>query len=303
VTTFVQMQNKLLGKLGITQGAGVSALRTKCKGWLNDCAREFWERYEWPGRHSTALFTTFAAYATGTIAVTQGAAVVTLTGGTFPTTITAGVTKFALSYDGPWYFILTRDSGTQITLARNYVETTETAASFVVYQDIYALSTSAESILSHEVVLHRTGHGSIGPIRRAEGEQVWSFPISAGSPGWYEDHDVVSGAKRIRLGPYVPAEAFSVRYGFLTVYVDMSADADECLVPERWRRGLINGALRDGWLDLEEPERAAQAGAAFDAWIDLAWRRYRNETPSQGRMAGLHEAPTRPSLVYPTVTE
>ncbi len=41
---------------------------------------------------------------------------VTLTSGTFPTTITNGVTKFALTYGGPFYTILTRDSGTQLTL-------------------------------------------------------------------------------------------------------------------------------------------------------------------------------------------
>lgn len=53
-----------------------------------------------------------AAYSTGTIAVAAG--VVTLTGGTFPTWADDGV----LRYGGQTYYVASRDSATQVTLAQ-----------------------------------------------------------------------------------------------------------------------------------------------------------------------------------------
>jgi hypothetical protein len=90
-----------------------------------------WLWYLSPGTISTN-----ASYSTGTISVTNGSAVVTLAGGTFPTYAFG-----ELSVNSQWFTISSRDSGTQITLATAFPGTTGTyaAGSWLVYQDAYAL--------------------------------------------------------------------------------------------------------------------------------------------------------------------
>ena len=275
-TTFLTMQDEALGFVGITQGAGVSALRTKVKRFLNRAGRDFWGRYPWKERKATGTVLTAEPYSTGTFAVTQGSAAVTGSGTTWVAAHTG--MKFAKSISSP-YYTFTRTGATTGTLDRNYAETTETAGAYILYQDVYALSTSAESLLSQEFVIHRDGAGAANTILRAESEELWSFPRGSGTPLWWALHDVSAGAMRVRFGPYVPDTTFWVRYGYLALYTEMSADGDECVVPERWRHVIIHGALRELFLALNDPERAMMWGRMFEEGIARAWLQYTASEP------------------------
>jgi hypothetical protein len=79
--------------------------------------------------------TTTAAYSTGTIAVTNGSATVTLTGGTFP----SGAAGMVVIIRGRPYEISTRDSGTQLTLAQNFPGDSGTGLTYSVAQWDYDL--------------------------------------------------------------------------------------------------------------------------------------------------------------------
>jgi hypothetical protein len=90
-----------------------------------------------PFYDETATLYVYGSYSTGTIAITNGAAAVTLTGGTFPSTLTA---TWEIRIDGQYYKIASRDSDTQVTLAADWHLTTLTASEYVVYCDRYSLT-------------------------------------------------------------------------------------------------------------------------------------------------------------------
>jgi hypothetical protein len=79
-------------------------------------------------------------YQTGTVAITKGTAIVTLTAGTWPTWAASG--KLYISSSTPAIDVLTRDSATQLTLKGNWNNTTVTAGSYVIFQDAYTLPTN-----------------------------------------------------------------------------------------------------------------------------------------------------------------
>jgi hypothetical protein len=98
---------------------------------------------EWPWYLSSSGITIRAAYTTGTVAVTSGSAVVTLTSGTWPTWAASAE---ILMPDGVWYNVLSRDSGTQITLSFVYPGTTVTAGGYTISQYAYSLPTDTRKI-------------------------------------------------------------------------------------------------------------------------------------------------------------
>lgn len=77
------------------------------------------------------------AYSTGTIAVTDGGATVTLTGGTWPTWAGNGNTEIRIA--GRFYKVASRTSGTEIELTANWHGDNLTAQTYTIYQDRYDL--------------------------------------------------------------------------------------------------------------------------------------------------------------------
>ena len=78
----------------------------------------------------------FQAYdASGFITLTQGSPVVTLSGGTFATWAAEG----NILYGGQFFKVLTRDSGTQVTISTDWAGPTSTDVSYVLYKDAYDL--------------------------------------------------------------------------------------------------------------------------------------------------------------------
>lgn len=75
-------------------------------------------------------------YSTGTVAITNGSATVTLTGGTWPSWAASG----EIMIDGQWYDVSTRDSNTALTLSANWHLPSVTGKSYVLYQDNYSVA-------------------------------------------------------------------------------------------------------------------------------------------------------------------
>ncbi len=102
---------------------------------------------KWPYYHGDtagmpARINLQTAYATGTIAVANASATVTLTGGTFPTWAASGEVKI----DGVWCPVLTRDSGTQVTLRSSWSGTTQTAATYTIAEFSYSLPSDLQRL-------------------------------------------------------------------------------------------------------------------------------------------------------------
>jgi hypothetical protein len=99
-------------------------------------------RRHWPWLHTAGRIAFHASYNTGSIAVTNGSAVVTLTSGTWPTWAASG----EVCINGLWQTILTRDSGTRLTLVNAWGEATASGLSYVIAQHSYSLPSDCQSI-------------------------------------------------------------------------------------------------------------------------------------------------------------
>lgn len=95
--------------------------------------------HEWSFIKPTTTLTVNAPYSTGTVAVTNGSAIVTGTGTVFPSWAASGVIKVA---GGVPYTIATRDSNTQVTLDVVYAGTTASLQKYELSQEDYDLPDS-----------------------------------------------------------------------------------------------------------------------------------------------------------------
>jgi len=281
-TTYLQLQNRTLRFLG---GSSTTA-RDFVKEFLNDAGRAWWTRYDWKERRATGWVSMLAPYSTGTATFTQGSAAVTGSGTTWTSTHTG--MKMSLAYGSPEY-VFTRTGATTGTLDRNYVEADAAASAYVLYQDRYALAATADAVLDDEMEVHSADGRPLGRIGRPLASALQPLPNGAGTPEWWSLHDVSGGAIRIRVGPNVPDSVFSLRYGHLAGYTDMSADGDECVVPERYRKYLVLGALAQGYMLYQRVAEAQASGQAFEAQLQAAWAQALREDGRTGQITGVDQ--------------
>lgn len=89
----------------------------------------------WTWYHTTGRLNINGAYQTGTVALTNGDATVTLSGGTWP----SWAADANLYFNGMYHPVASRTSGTDIELVNAWTETSQTAASYVLAQTDYDL--------------------------------------------------------------------------------------------------------------------------------------------------------------------
>ena len=110
---------------------------TEIKSIVNNALDMIAQEYEWPyfltDRGTLSLD---AAYSTGTIALTNGSTTCTLTSGTWPSWAASGKLKIS----GKTYFITSRTSDSVIVLSTAWKESSNSAASYVLFRDEYALA-------------------------------------------------------------------------------------------------------------------------------------------------------------------
>jgi hypothetical protein len=123
------------GRMQVRDSVGTKA-DTQLKSAINDALGMIARERKWPWYDRQGTMKLNGAYSTGTLALTQTSAVVTLTGGTFPTWVSSDC---CLEVNGQWHRISTRDSGTQVTLVTAWGEASVAASTYTVFQDEYAL--------------------------------------------------------------------------------------------------------------------------------------------------------------------
>jgi hypothetical protein len=156
---------------------------------------------DWPWYETVGQITLNAHYQTGTVTVTNGSSAVTLTGGTWPSW--AGTFGEILLSDGLWYEVLTRDSGTQVTLTTPWAGTTGSGGAYTLAQMQYALPSDCRKIDS--VVRSRFWVWGPEPVSRATLEVAKRTWISGASVAqlWSIERD------RLVVWPY-PEQAATI---------------------------------------------------------------------------------------------
>ncbi len=105
---------------------------------INEAAERIFMETQSPYWQKVGGIDLLAPYATGTLTLTSGSAVVTFSGSTIPSWVDAGCDIFLTSL-GNWYRIATRDSSSQVTLAYTYNGTTTAGLTFSISKNRYAL--------------------------------------------------------------------------------------------------------------------------------------------------------------------
>lgn len=97
------------------------------------------QAFDWPYYLEPNIVSTVATYTTGTAMVTNGSTVVTGVGTTF--TLAMVGRKFRHANENAYYYILSYQSATQITLSTSYQGATDsTGSTYTIYKDEYRLA-------------------------------------------------------------------------------------------------------------------------------------------------------------------
>jgi len=142
-TTLGQVQERLL-KLPHGAGTDLVVLR----GIVNDVYQRFINSYQWTRLVKSSVIQTTAVYQTGTVAITNGLTSLVGTSTVWTTAMTGR--RIRISGQNETY-VFTYVSSTTGTIDRAFEGTTETAATYTLFQAVYALPSDTDYVDSIEV--------------------------------------------------------------------------------------------------------------------------------------------------------
>ena len=135
--------------------------------------------HSWPFLLDESFFSTVDDYATGTASITNGSPTVTGTGTTFTSAMVGRKIRFGS--ENAYYRILSFTSTTVITLEQNYQGTTNTSATFSIYQDEYRLNANVDV---HHLVREIENGFALIDLDPGDFDILFPTPISSGNPNY-----------------------------------------------------------------------------------------------------------------------
>lgn len=196
--------------------------------FVNDAFRRIsrahdWSFYLYRGRVNTAV-----KYSTGTVAMANGASVITLSGGTFPTDAATANSSIVIDTDTTIEFeTKVRDSGTQITVkdGQSWLGASTSGATYTLYYYQYALPSDFVRMYDHEFQDFFANY--LVPTEF----EVYKLTneASAGDPIYY----TITGSKQIRFWPY-PSRAVAMDFLYYRSPTILSGDSDVMDWVEDW---------------------------------------------------------------------
>lgn len=209
-------------------------------GIIADRHGEIIAELSWTRIKAMAVLQTTAPYDTGTVAVTNGSASVTLTGGTWTTAMTGRA--FRVGTDTA-YYEFTYASATTGTLDRVYEGTTDSAADYSIWQSVYPLPSNCRII--EDDAFSTT---SLGPLHRVGRESLNFGDPSRSTTGtptnWatYMDDSSTPPRMQVELWP-VPDEAIGIPFEYVA---EASAPTQSSVAFAPWMEpasALVEGVI------------------------------------------------------------
>lgn len=287
-TTFLDLITELLN--AVRESTTVTATSDIAKRYINRSLHDMHidSDFPWAIRRDTLL--THPTYTTGTVDITQGESTVTGTG-----TRWSDANAFAqanarasgkITINGTdVYGIVSVSSLTVLSLASLFVAATVDDSTYTYYEDEYALASDFWQPVDKRQFTDALAIELIGPrefYRRYPRNSTLGTPkvatlIELGPSG------SVTPRPRIILHP-VPSSAMLIPYRYLTsnlavsstgvAAANLSADADEPIVPLRYRHAIVLHALAFWYRDRKDDTRSKEAKAEYSDLI----RRIRQDT-------------------------
>ena len=128
-------------KVSGIQTTSRATLKRGVQSWLYRYAAS----YPWPHYRDRGVIQTIAPYSTGTVAITNGDKTLTITTGVFTAAMVGR--KVQIADDQAWYTIASYTSASEVELAEAYQGTTQTVATFSIFQDEYRLDGDTQRLL------------------------------------------------------------------------------------------------------------------------------------------------------------
>ena len=284
VTTFADLYTSLSNRVRIQ--TGVSATENQAKAMINTALYDMHigngEKFPWAERKSTLQAMT--PYSTGTIAITKGSTSLVGTGTLWDTAHSFGANntrttgKITINGTSNVYTIASVDSDTGITLNERYQDDTETAGSYVYYEDEYDLATDFLRPLDLQFF---DTNSSISLINRREFRERNARNKTPGKIMYATiiDKDFIGSVTPVRRVMFhnPPDDYNLVVYNYVTAYLAVTAagtgqaqlinDTDEPIVPIRYRHAIVLHALYHWYRDKKNDSRSQEAKAEYAEMI------------------------------------
>ena len=280
LTDFSDLYTDLQNRVRVQ--TGVTATANQAKRYINialhDMHLGFDYRFPWAER--SALLRTQAEYTTGTVTATKGSTTLTGSGTSWDTNndfsvknmrvngkvrIAGGLTPYTISAVG---------GDTSATLSTAFVDTTTSGATYVYYEDEYAL---AADFLRPVDLQKFSDQVSIDLIGRTEFRRRYPTNSTTGRPSVATIIDApfsgnTTPVRRVRFHP-APSTAMVIPYTYITGYLavssagvaaaNLSADSDEPIIPLRYRHALVFHALYHWYRDKKDDTRSGDAKGEY----------------------------------------
>ena len=282
VTTFSDLYTDFLNR--VREGTGVTALETLAKRYINTALQDVHINpgtvFPWSIR--SAVLLTHAPYSTGTVDISASArTTVTGTDTLWNTAVTGmgfnnaqagGKMKFA--GDDEVYTVSSVGSDTAITLSTRYTGDALDDDTYTYFEDEYALASDYGRMVDLRIFSVPRRIPLIGPIdfrtrygrNDTTGKPCAATLIQLGFSG------SSTPRHRVVLGP-APDGVYSIPYEYVTANLAvssagseqaaLSADADEPIMPLRYRHVLVFHALFHYYRDYKDDARSQEVKVEY----------------------------------------
>lgn len=265
--TYLNLQDLVLNVLDVDD----TSTRDDVKKYINMVGKEIWHRFAWPERVTAAFANTGATYSTGTVSITKNSDALTGAGTDWAAGGISTDYKFALALNKPWFQLDGVSSGTSASLAEVYPFTTLSGSAYVMYQDTLTLANNVEKILG--IWIH-DDENSYKLVRVPDNllDSIGHYPDRSDRPCAYTIIERAGDSQPTIRFDVATDQVYRVEYKYLKSYTDMSADGDDCDVPESRRNLILTGALAYAY-ERDHAAKARVKRAEFEAGLEDAWRR------------------------------
>lgn len=306
--TFGDLYSSLLNRMRVTLGTATPSTSNLAyaKSYINESLHDLHIGQNWWWAERPGLLLTHDTYSTGSVSIASTSRTTLEGNSTLWNTSVSGMGynnlrvggKLQAGSEGEIYLVSAVASDTSATLDSRYVggQTTATAyalahSSYTYYEDEYALASDFWRLVDVRFfssewnipILPRQEFRRRYPRNNTPGKPQVATIIELGPSG------SVALRPRVVLHPY-PDAVYQIPYRYITVNLavssagvgaeNLSADADEPIVPLRYRHVLVPYAATKWFRYLKDDERAQAADAEY---VDLFRRMANDAEPERDR--------------------
>jgi hypothetical protein len=284
--TFSDLYTWLLNR--VREQTSVSATTSQAKSYINTGLQDmhigYGERFPWAERRGR--ITTQAPYSTGTVAITKGSTTLTGAGTLWNTNNSFSVKnarktgRIVIAGQSVVYDISAVGSDTSITLDSPFVGDTQTAATYLYFEDEYDLHADFLRPLDAQFfdlqqairITDRTTFKRKYPLNATTGKPLVACIVDRAFDA------STTPIRRVRFWK-PPGDEYSIPYSFVTnklavsstgtALESLTSDDDEPIVPFQYRHAIGLYALYNWYRDKKDDARSAEAKAEY---VDLIIR-------------------------------